>query len=57
MTRCIATDPITNFEAAGERNRIPKDAKDDDILACSISNVGAHFKCREALPFHVILVP
>ncbi len=57
MTRCLVADPVTNFEAVGEHNRVPRDARDDDIPACLISNVGAHFKCREALPFPVFLVP
>jgi hypothetical protein len=45
MTRCLATDLVTNFEAVGERSQVPKDVKNDDTLVCSISNVGAHFKC------------
>ncbi len=57
MTRCLAVDLITNFEAATECSRVPKDARDDDIPACSISDAGAHFKCREALPLPILLVP
>ncbi len=55
MTRCLV-DIVTNFEIVGERNRVPRDARDDDIPACSINNVGVHFKCREALPFPILLV-
>jgi hypothetical protein len=57
MTHCLVADPVPNFEAARERSRVPKDARDDDIPACLISDVGAHSKCREAFPFHVLLVP
>ncbi len=57
MTHCLVANPIPNFEVVGERNRVPKDAKDDDIPACLISDVGTHFKCRKALPFLVLLVP
>jgi hypothetical protein len=57
MTHCLVVDLVTNFEAVGECNWVPRDARDDDILACSINNVGVHFKCWEALPFHVFLVP
>jgi hypothetical protein len=57
MTHCLIIDLVINFEIVGERNRVPRDARDDDIPACSINNVGVHFKCREALPFPVLLVP
>ncbi len=57
MTRCLAVDPFTNFEVARECNQVPRDVKDDGMPTCLISNVGAHFKCWEALPFPVLLVP
>jgi hypothetical protein len=57
MTRCLVVDLVTNFEVVVERNRVPRDARDDDIPACSINNVGVYFKCREALPFPILLGP
>jgi hypothetical protein len=57
MTRCLVANPVTNFEANGKHNGVLGDAKDDDVPTCSISNVGAHFKCREALPFPILLIP
>ncbi len=57
MTYCLVANPITNFEIVGEGIWVPKDARDDDIPTCSISNFGVHLKCGEALPFLVLLVP
>jgi hypothetical protein len=57
VTRCLATAPITNFEATKERDWVLKDAKDDDIHVYLISDMGTHFKCQEAFPFPVLLVP
>ncbi len=57
VTCCLVVDLVTNFEVDGECNGVPKDAKDDDIPSCSISDVKARFKCRKALPFHVLVVP
>jgi hypothetical protein len=57
MTRCLVVDPITNFEIAKERSWVLTNTRNDDILVCLINNVGIHFKCWEALPFHVFLVP
>jgi hypothetical protein len=57
VTHCLAANLIINFEVARECNQVPRDARDDDILACLISDVGAHFKCQEALPFPILLVP
>jgi len=56
MTHCLAVDLVTNFEVVGEHSRVLRDVRDDDILACSISNMGVHFQCWEAFPFLVLLV-
>ncbi len=57
VTCCLAANLVTNFEANGECSQVPRDAKDDDIPSCSINDVGIHFKCRETLPFLVLVVP
>jgi hypothetical protein len=45
MTRCLVVDLVTNFEAVGECSWVLRNVRDDDNLACSINNVGVHFKC------------
>lgn len=43
MIRCLVVDPIIDFEIDGEHSHVPWDARNDDVLACSISDVGFHF--------------
>jgi hypothetical protein len=35
VTHCLATNPVTSFEAAGEFNRVSRDARDDELLGNS----------------------
>jgi hypothetical protein len=56
MTCCLVVDLVANIEVVGEHNWVPRDARDDDLLTCLINNMGAHFKCRETLPFPIFLV-
>ncbi len=53
----LAADPVTGLKAVRESYWVPGDAGDDDVLTCSVNDVGIHPEYWEPLPFPVLQVP